>query len=205
MADINPTKSSGTFNLSHFRYSRAATSLFEPVYQNLFTVLISLPTGLGAEFGQGQESTNLLLENITKIGGLQSHTFPTTLAEQKFKWAQRRFAGARPEKTSMDLTFDFEVNLNDGNSPYVLKTLRKWADLVYDPLTGRTGVKKDYVADWALITLYNRAGSPIWQWKLMYPWPMTQITPPELDYNQDALYKITGFGLACDVWDEYIV
>lgn len=194
-------KSQGTFGLSHFRSSRASQELFEPVYQNLFTVQFSLPPGLGAT----EEDTNLLLEGITTIGGLESHSFPTSPAEQKFKWASRRFAQAKPDKTTMDVTFDFEVNLDKTPSAYVVKTLRKWCDLVYDPLTGRTGLKADYVAPWSLITLYDRAARPFWQWKMYYVFPMSAIPPVPLDYNDDTLYKVTGFTLACDFWDETIV
>lgn len=194
-------KSQGLFGLSHFRSSRASQELFEPVYQNLFTMQLSLPSGVGAT----EESTNLLLEGITNIGGLQSHSFPTNLAEQKFKWASRRFAGAKPEKTTMDVTFDFEVNVDKTPSAYTVKTLRKWCDLVYDPLTGRTGLKVDYVAPWALITLYDRGSRPFWQWKMYYVFPMTGIPEVPLDYNSEDIFKITGFTLACDFWDETIV
>jgi hypothetical protein len=194
-------KSQGTFALSHFRNSRASQELFEPVYQNLFTIQISLPSGVGST----EENTNLMLENIQKIDGLESHSFPTTPAEQKFKWASRRFAGAKPDKTTMDVSLDFEVNVNKTPSNYIVKTLRKWCDLVYDPLTGRTGLKADYVAPWALITLYDRASRPFWQWKLYSVFPITAIPPVGLDYNEEAIYKITGFTLAADYWDETIV
>ena len=71
-------KSQGNFGLSHWRSSRAAQELFEPVYQNLFTMQIALPTGLGAT----DEDTNLVLENLTDIAGLKSAKFPATpLAE----------------------------------------------------------------------------------------------------------------------------
>ena len=53
-------KSQGLFGLSHFRSSRASQELFEPVYQNLFTVQLTLPEGVGAD----AEQTNLLLEGI---------------------------------------------------------------------------------------------------------------------------------------------
>lgn len=194
-------KSQGLFGLSHFRNSRASQELFEPVYQNLFTVQLALPTGVGAD----EETSNLLLEGITNISGLQSHSFPTTLAEQKFKWASRRFAGAKPDKTTMDVAFDFEVNVDKTPSAYTIKTLRKWCDLVYDPLTGRTGLKADYVAPWALITLYDRGSRPFWQWKMYYVFPMTGIQEVPLDYNSEDLFKVTGFTLACDFWDETIV
>jgi len=194
-------KSQGTYGLSHFRSSRAAQELYEPIYQNLFTVQIALPSGVGAD----EETTSLMLEGITNINGLQSHSFPTNLAEQKFKWASRRFAGAKPEKTTMDVSFDFEVNVNRTPSAYTVKTLRKWCDLVYDPLTGRTGLKADYVSPWTLITLYDRGARPFWQWKMYYTFPMTGLPEVPLDYNNEELYKITGFTLACDMWDETIV
>jgi hypothetical protein len=199
---MTDSKSQGSFGLSHFRSSRASTELYEPVYLNLFTVQIELPSGVGAT----PESTNLLLENVQKIGGLVSHSFPTSLVSQYYKWAVRRYAGGKPEKTSMDVTLDFEVNVDRTPSAYALKTLRKWCDLVYDPLTGRTGLKADYVAPWALITMYDRAARPFWQWKLYNIFPMSALPAPDLDYQTgDTVYKITGFTLACDSWDETIV
>ena len=195
-------KSQGTFGLSHFRNSRAAQELYEPVYQNLFTVQIALPVGVGSS----AENTNLLLENIINIGGLQSNSFPDSPVAQKYKWASRRFAGAAPATTTMDVTMDFEVNLDRTPSAYVLKTLRKWNDLVYDPLTGRTGIKADYVAPWVLITMYDRASNPFWQWKLYNVFPMSPIAGPELNYQEgNDLYRITGYTLAADYWDESIV
>jgi len=198
MADFT---SQGSFGLSHFRNSRASQELFEPVYLNLFTIQIQLPEGVGSI----PENTNLLLENVQKISGLISHKFPTALISQYYKWAVRRFVGAKPDNTFMDLTIDFEVNIDKTQSAYVLKTLRKWADLAYDPLTGRTGIKADYVAPWMLITMYDRAARPFWQWKCYNVFPMTVLPAPELDYQATDVYKITGFGIGVDMWDETIV
>jgi len=198
MADFT---SQGSFGLSHFRNSRASQELFEPVYLNLFTVQLQLPDGVGST----PENTNLLLENVQKISGLVSHKFPSSPLSQYYKWAARRFAGAKPDTTTMDLTLDFEVNIDKTQSAYVLKTLRKWCDLVYDPLTGRTGIKADYVAPWMLITMYDRAARPFWQWKCYNVFPMTALPAPELDYQATELYKIAGFGIAVDYWDETIV
>ena len=36
-------KSSGLLGLSHFRNSRVSTSVWEPIYQNLFTVQLTAP------------------------------------------------------------------------------------------------------------------------------------------------------------------
>jgi len=193
--------SQGSFGLSHFRNSRASQELYEPLYQNIFTIQIALPPAVGST----EESTNLLLENVTKITGLQAHTFPTTPVVQNYKYAQRRFAGAKPEKTTMDIGIDFEVNLDRTPSAYVLKTLRKWCDVVFDPLTGRQGLKIEYTAPWMLITMYNRASQPYQQWKIYNVFPISQITPFEPEYMSDTLYKITGFTLAGDLWDETII
>jgi len=194
-------KSQGSFGLPHWKNSRAAQELYEVPYLNLFTVQISLPVGVGST----EENTNLLLENVQTVGGLESNSFPTTPVGQFYKWAERRFAGAKPDKTTMDVTLNFEVNLNRTPSAYVLKTLRKWNDLVYDPLTGRTGLKTDYVAPWSLITLYDRAANPYWQWKLYNVFPITALPPPELNYQSEEIYRIEGYTLACDSWDETIV
>ena len=193
--------SQGSFGLSHFRNSRAAQELFEPVYLNLFTIQIQLPDAVGST----PENTNLLLENVQTIGGLKSHKFPAAPVAQQYKWATRRFAGAKPSETTMDLTVTFEVNVDHTPSVYTIKTLRKWCDLVYDPLTGRTGVKADYIAPWMLITMYDRAARPFWQWKCYNVFPMTAMPELALDYMSEAIFKIEGFGIAVDMWDETIV
>lgn len=193
--------SQGLFGSSHFRSSRASQELFEPVYLNLFTVQIQLPAAVGSS----EENTNLVLESVQSIGGLKSHKFPSSPVAQYYKWAARRFAGAKPSETTMDLTLDFQVNLDRTTSPYTLKTLRKWCDLVYDPLTGRTGIKADYVAPWMLITMYDRANRPFWQWKCYDVFPMTALPEPALGFQNEELYAINGFGIAVDKWDESIV
>jgi len=56
-----------------------------------------------------------------------------------------------------------------------------------------------------LITMYDRAARPFWQWKCYNVFPMTSLPEPALSYQSEEIYKITGFGIACDMWDETIV
>lgn len=189
--------------LPHFKTSRAAMELYEPIYLNLFTVDIVFPAALGLTL----DEQNLTIEEITKVGGLDTNKTPDAGANQAYKFATRRFADAGPQSTTLDVTFDFEVNLQNcevgAPNMYAIKNLRKWTDLIYDPLTARMGLKSQYVADYAVITLHDKALNPFWQWTLYNVWPKSSITVPELDYsNKSNVYKISGFTLACDYWDE---
>lgn len=197
--------SKGTFGLPHYRNSRASVEMYEPVYLNLFTVELSLPPALGAT----NETTNLLLENVMKVGGLQTNKMPAAVT-QTYKFANRSFVGGKPDNTYIDISLDFEVNLqrtnsNDQPSAYVLKTLRKWCDLAYDPLTGRMGLKTDYTAPYMIVTVYDKANQPFWQWKFYNIFPTSSIPVPDWDYNSSDIWRIQNFQLRADYWDESII
>ncbi len=202
--DLYATTSPGLLGLSHFQNSRVSMALMEPVYKNFFTVQIKLPESLG----YGDDQTNLFLEEVTKIGGLNTHKVEQAVT-QGYKFSQRSFAQGKPNETTVDLTLDFEVNLDysAGNTPsnFLIKTIRKWTDLVYDPLTGRSGLKRDYVAEQMVVTMQDRAGNPFWQWVFYDLFPTTGIGDPGLDYNATDLLKVTGWTLRADRWSEVIL
>lgn len=196
-----PKRSSGLLGLSHFRNSRVATSLWEPIYQNLFTVQLTVPQGMMDT--TDDERMNIILEGVTKIGQVQTTSLPG-VTEQRYKFATRSFAGAKPDKTTVDLNLDFELNLSyDNGTPenYTYKFLREWTDIIYDPLTGREGLKKDYVAPSMTVTMQDKAGNPFWQWVFYYIFPTTAIQGPTLDYNSGEPYK-TSMTFRADFWDE---
>lgn len=193
-------KSNGLLGLSHFRNSRVATSLWEPIYQNLFTVQLSAPRGIK---DQTEERVNLILEGVTKVGQMNTSKSPQTV-EQKYKFATRTFAGAVPDSTVVDLSLHFVLNLSyDKGTPenYTYKFLREWVDLMYDPLTGREGLKKDYVAPSLTITMQDRAGNPYWQWIYYYIFPTGGIPGPTLEYEASGLYEF-DLSFRADWWDE---
>ena len=205
-----PMTSPGLMGLPHFRSSRVSMSLYEPVYENLFTVTIQLPDAIQSLLGASyEEEKNLVLEGVRKIDGLDTQKVPNTV-EQKYKFASRRFAASGPTETTLDLSLDFEINVRHqvvggvASSPsmYTLRVLRMWDDLIYDPLTGTQGLKIEYVAPEMEIILHDKKGNPFWIWKCYHVFPNKKFNPPAISYDSKEIYKVSGYGLACDYWDE---
>jgi hypothetical protein len=132
-------------------YSQDQTSKkgrnFEPVQQSLFEVTILPPAGV--------QGANMLLQQVNSISGLEINKAIGT-QEQKFKFVTRSFA-SQPDGTSVDLSVNFSLNLNDANQAYTYKTLKDWYNLIYNPNTGEMGLKKDYVGT-IIVTQFNRKG-----------------------------------------------
>lgn len=182
--------------LPHYRNSKAAMQKFEPVYNAQFEVLLTPPAAV--------TGWTLVMENVLKVGGIDINRVPAVV-EQKYKSAKRSFAGGIVDDTSINITLDFEVNLDDSNSAYVYKALRKWCDLIYDPLTGRMGLKKDYTGGPLIINYFNKAGDIFRQVKAPVVFPTTPITPIESDFTNNDIYRISGFTLRADYWEETIL
>jgi len=121
---------------------------FEPVQGNLFEVTILPPDGV--------QGTDLLLQHVNTISGLESLHREVAAVEQKYKFSTRSYAGM-PDGTAIDVTVNFSLNLNDSNQAYVYKTLRQWYRSQYNPETGEMGLKKDYVGT-IVVQQFNREG-----------------------------------------------
>ncbi len=180
--------------LPHYLNNRAATKNYEPVYQNLFEVSIIPPqTIAGGE---------LLLEHVMKVTGLE--TDPGSAAiEQKYKFATRSYASGVPTNTVVDLSVSFSINLNDANQVYVYKTLRDWARLIYNPLTGEQGLKKDYIGKIVVVN-HNRKGEIFWQRTFHSAFPVDDIPNFDLDYSGGAALEMADVKFRCDYWQENI-
>lgn len=169
--------------LPHWDNSRAATNYYEPLFLNQFEVVITPPAIISA-------NVDLLVEHVVSISGLPELT-PTGVVEQKYKFASRSFAGAVPEKTTADLDIKFTVNLNEENDMYIYNILRGWADLAYDPLTGRQGLKRDYYGQ-IYVAIFNKAGDIFREFRFTPVIPMGALTPMILDYVSANLYEVTA-------------
>lgn len=144
-------------SLSHFRNSHAAVNKWEVVNPAMFEVTLLPPTLDGQ---QDDLTTQLLLEHVISITGLDGVNPSMGTITQKYKQADRVYLGV-PEMTHLELTMTFSLNLNDANENYIYTTIRKWYNKGYNPATGEYGMKKDYSGSMVIVE-YNRDGS-IWR------------------------------------------
>lgn len=178
--------------LSHYQNSLSAINKFEPVFLNQFEVTIIPPAAVA-----GGE---ILLQHVTKCSGLSLDKNPG-LATQKYKFAKRNYAGAKPEQTYMDLSLSFNINLNDDNSMYVFKTLRQWSDLIYNPLTGAMGLKNDYTGT-IVVSIFNKQGDVFRRITCRDTFPTKALNPMSLNYTSTDIYKIDDMAWAVDYWED---
>lgn len=176
--------------LPHFNSSKAAVQLYEPVFLNQFEVIINPPTAVSNPMGNGGRT--LLVENVLSVSGLAVDKNPNVM-EQRYKFSRRRYASAVVDDTGVKVRIDFETNLDDNNSNYVFKTLRQWSDLIYNPLTGATGIKQNYAGGtYILISVFNKQGDVFRRVKLVNVFPTDPIKALDLDYtNGTTPYKIS--------------
>lgn len=167
---------------------------FEPVQSNLFEVTVLPPSGVA--------NAPLLLQHVNSISGLELYK-EIAAVEQKYKWVTRSFGGT-PDGTSVDVTINFSLNLNEANEAYLYKSMRQWYNLRYDPNTGGMGLKKDYVGS-IVIVQFNRAGD-IFRTVTLEDCQITSALgfTTELNYETKdaAALEVTW---RCDTWKEVLV
>ena len=185
---------------SHYKNSDAATHMWEVVSPALFEVYLTFPTIL-----QGKISNpDLMVQHVRSISGLDGLTPTITNVVQKYKYAERHYAAAGPDKTSLELTITYTLNINDAHENYIYNMLRKWYDLVYNPQNGQTLVKKDY-AGGSIMKIYehDRNGA-IWRKVTCLDFfpstPPTGLNDDNYDNTGDA--KTVSITFIVDDWVE---
>jgi len=186
--------------LSHYSTSKASTLKYEPIFLNQFEVLITPPAAIPVPAGNPGNG-NIMLEQVISLSGLGVDKNPGEVT-QKYKNAKRYYSGAAPTNTFIDLEIEFEINLDINNSMYAFKVLRQWSDLIYNPLTGGMGLKKDYTGT-IVIKAFNKAGDVFRQITCKDAFPMLAIKEMDLNYINGAtnIYKIR-MKWAVDYWDD---
>jgi len=179
----------------HYRNSQASMNNFEPVFTAQFEVSITPPAGIS--------EWELTLENITKISGLDVNKMPEVIKDQKYKGVIRSHIGGAVPENPIEISLDFELNLNDSNSMYTYKALRLWTDRVYNPLTGTFGLKKEYIGGPLIVSQFNKKGDIFRQITFPVVFPSAAIPlPSDLDWSENGIFKLTDFKLTADYWDE---
>ena len=185
---------------SHYRYSAAATNMWEVVSPALFEVYLTFPEILKPD----TTSTDLMFQHVRSISGLDGATPTIGNVVQKYKFAERHYAAAGPDKTSLELTITYTLNLNDTHENYVYNMLRRWYDLVYNPQNGQTLTKKQY-ASGSLLDIYehDRDGSI---WRHIKCFNFFPSTPPtglnEDNYDNMGDAKTVSITFIVDDWVE---
>ena len=170
---------------------------FEPVYLNLFQVSLIPPPGITVW------DKELIIENVISVKQMNVEKMPNPLITQTFKGHKRSYAGSLVTDTFVDVQIDFEVNVNNDNSMYVYKSLRRWSDLVYDPLTGAMTPKLSYASKQSLLTvhLYKKNGDIIRTWIYPSVFPSKALGQMDLDYAQQTNYK-ASITFRSDYWED---
>jgi hypothetical protein len=177
--------------LPHYTQNKAAVNKYEVVHPNLFEVTIMTP--LNAD-------SALILEHVRSIGGLSGVNPMVDPVVQKYKWADRSYAGM-PSQTYVDLNLNFTLNLNNANEFYMYKTMKEWTDLIHNPATGEMGLKVDYVGT-LVVVQFNREGDIFRKLTFKDCFPTGNIqTLDELNYDspEPAEMQLT---IRSDHWDE---
>lgn len=187
-------------HFSHYRNSTAAMGLYEVVSPALFEVDIKFPNVLGAVNG------SLMLEHVRSISGLDGVTPTIGNVVQKYKFAERHYAAAGPDKTSLELTITFTMNLNIAHENYIYIMLRKWYDMIYNPQNGQTRVKAEYAYGSRLIINEHDRDGAIWRKIIclnVFPsTPPTGLNEDNYDSIGDA--KTVSITFIVDDWVELI-
>ena len=178
-------------NLPHYNARKEAGIGKEDVlYQNNFIATVIPPAGIG--------NTDLLTAQVTSISG--NITNPgNTAVTQTYRGAERSYANGKLDQTFVDITLNFNLNLNESNQLYIYNQLSDWTKRIHDPETGRRSLKRDYVGQ-IIVEHFNRAGD-IFKRTIYYDCFITSGLP-ELggDYTSGDIVNLEGVVFRSDTW-----
>lgn len=176
--------------LSHIRNSTSGREAYEVHVDSLFRVTFIPPTGVG--------NYEILTEQCTAVSGWKQPA-PENV-QQKFMQASRNYASTEVEQTQ-EITCSFELNLNHNLDNFVYDTISDWRALVFNPLTGERGLKKDYIGTIVIESFANN-GDIYWTRTLNNVFPKGDLTSiGQNDYSASEPVKLEVVFVA-DWYDE---
>ena len=178
-----------------FSASRTNQNKDMPLFLTKYVVTFILPEALKAKYG-----SEILSEAITNIGGLDLDKMPEPV-EQMYKGIKRRFGGTVAD-TNIDLETTFTVNVDKDGRIYPLNVIRDWCRLIYNN-DGITLTKEEYTGS-VVIEIHNVKGEVLRKVKIPIFFPILNIEPMMLNYNEDAIYELPMTWAAENASDTYI-
>ena len=155
----------------------------EPVYLTKFVTTWILPTPLQSLYG-----AEVIVEQIKKIDGLDFDKIPSAV-DQAYRFHKRKYAGSVVD-TSVELSMDFEVNVDESNRMYPYNIFKAWGKLQYDFMTGNMSLKKDYTGS-VTIEIHNKVGTVLRNIYVPVIFIAGNLNAMSLDYTSEAHYKST--------------
>lgn len=188
---------------SHYRNSEAATNMWEVVSPALFEVDITFPDLIKGYI----KNSSLMIEHVRSISGLDGLTPTVGNVVQKYKFAERHYAAAGPDKTSLELTITYTLNLNNSHENYIYNMLRKWYNLIYNPQNGQMLTKQEYADGSRLYIREHDRNGAIWRkitcFNFFPSTPPTGLNEDSYDSVNDA--KTVSITFMVDDWVEQMV
>jgi len=171
--------------LPHVQNSKAAREHFEPVVNSLFRVTFILPTSIKGE--------PLLTEHVISVTGFKDPG--PEAVQQQYGTAIRSYASTEVNNTQV-LDFTMSLNLNKNQQNYVLKKIKEWRKMVFNPLTAEYGLAADYMGQ-IVVERYNKKFQTIYERTIHNAWPSGELTGID-DYditNHEPMqlsFQVTG-------------
>jgi len=184
--------------LPHYKNSVVSMSNYEPVYTNLYEVLLTPPSSIngGIEFA---------LENVKAINGLNTDIHLETVT-QTYKGTERSFASAKPAQTYVDLNMVVQINVNEDLTMIGYDVYRKWCSLIYNPRTGAMTTKKNYIGGPLSVYLRTKNWEVVryWNFPTIFPFGNIEAGMNDLSYESgDTLAEVT-YNFRADYWDDIV-
>lgn len=142
--------------LPHIKNSKAGINRQEVLHNNLFEVYLTVPEELKGRYDVDEV---LIAEQITKLGGLGTLFKGVSTITQTFMGTTRTYLANKLDSTSHELKLDLNLNLRNAVDNYLLKLFVDWRNLGYNPATGETSLKEDYVSPQMRVIIYSRNGA----------------------------------------------
>lgn len=136
--------------------------------------------GIGATSAPGQESNDDVLALALQQFPLPKVT--SGIIEHGYINEKRKFAG---NPTYDDLSVVYVDTVDTG----VAKTLWEWRLQVHDPVTGKTGLAKNYKKK-GWVTMFDPSGEQEREYELVGVWP-SAMDPGDIDLAGEDSVKIT--------------